>query len=88
MNAHVDVTAKRDGALRVLVVRCGESWTRYVTLARPIARAEWRDAWDRWVAPVTGQSSYSPTGRAFWSPPRVIRRRRVVCIAQSGGLDV
>ena len=64
----------------------GESWTRYLTIPRPAAGAL-RAAFDL-TRPVTGESSYSPTGRAFWGMPWVIRRRRFVVIQQSGGLDV
>ena len=66
----------------------GESWTRYVVLPRPVAGRMFRAVVEEWVAPVTGESAYSPTGRTFWRAPRVIRRRRVVVIQQSGGLDV
>ena len=70
------------------MVEHGDSWTRYVSMPRADRARLWVLALDRWVAPATGDAAYSPTGRTFWGEPRVIRRRRVVVIAQSGGLDV
>ena len=85
----METTKKVDGDLRITIHSWGESWTRYVLIPRPAAgRLRKSGDVERWIAPVTGESSYSPTGRAFWGEPRVIRRRRFVVVEQSGGLDV
>ena len=82
----VEIT--NDDGLRLVIVSHGDSWTRSVSMPRADRARLWALALDRWVAPATGDSAYSPTGRMFWHEPRVIRRRHVVVIAQSGGLAV
>lgn len=41
-----------------------------------------------YLKPVTPESSYTPTGRWFWSEPCVYIFKSTVLVLQSGGMDV
>lgn len=83
----METTKKQDGDLRITIHSHGDAWTRYIVVPRPAAQ-RLPAVMEQWVAPWAAEAGYSPTGRAFWNEPRIIRRRNFVVIQQTGGLDV
>lgn len=72
----------------------GDSWTKYTMVPRgELSRfrrlgGSYRGAVRRWFDDWVHPEGWNGPGRPFWDAPRLYRRRRFLCIEQSGGLDV
>lgn len=92
-----DVTPHHFAAIRLVICRRQDSWTRYIVLDRRkiLARVKqerrkgvrWNligwIAYPNWCATESG-----PGGPFRGFPSRIANNRRYIVVAQSGGLDV